>query len=84
MKKTPRVEQAIHRAELLAESLGDDFVGTEHLLLAMAQDPYGIASGVLDELGVREDVQRRLRATLDSDTYNPDRRPPGGTVKRHS
>jgi ATP-dependent Clp protease ATP-binding subunit ClpC len=74
MKRTPRVEQAVHRAELLAESLGDDFIGTEHLLLALAQDPNGIASQVLAELGVREELQKRLRAILESDTYNAEGR----------
>jgi hypothetical protein len=75
VKRTPRVEQAIHRAELLAESLGDNFVGTEHLLLALAQDRDGVASRVLAGLGVRGDVEKQLRAFLESDSYNPDGRP---------
>ena len=80
MKQTARVEQAISRAEIIAERMGDDFIGTEHLLLAIAKDDSGIAAGVLDELGVRANIQARLESILESDSYNREGRKPGGST----
>jgi ATP-dependent Clp protease ATP-binding subunit ClpC len=76
VRKTPRVEQAIARAERIADGYGDGFIGTEHLLLGLAEDPDGIASSVLEELGVREKVRQRLRAMLEHEEYNREGRSP--------
>jgi ATP-dependent Clp protease ATP-binding subunit ClpC len=69
-KQTPRVTQILHRAELVGDEWGHDFVGTEHLLLAITQDRDGIASRVLSDLGVSEEAARRVRAIIESDGYN--------------
>ncbi|HZD41178.1 MAG TPA: ATP-dependent chaperone ClpB [Terriglobales bacterium] len=51
---TPRLKKTIETAEAEAESLKDDYVSAEHLLLAMLQDG-GEAGKVLKELGVSRD-----------------------------
>jgi ATP-dependent Clp protease ATP-binding subunit ClpA len=51
---TPRSRHVRVRAGELAERAGHRHIGTEHLLLALADDPDGIAGQVLDRLGVRE------------------------------
>ena len=47
---TPRLKKVIESAETEAEALKDEYVSTEHLLLAMVQDS-GEAGKVLKELG---------------------------------
>jgi ATP-dependent Clp protease ATP-binding subunit ClpA len=50
-----------------ARRLGHHYLGSEHVLLALARDPQGPASAVLDRLGVRastiDDEIRRTPAT---------------------
>ena len=47
-----------------AESRDQGFIGTEHLLLAIAQDPRGVAGQILDQLGTRAEVIQRLTGIL--------------------
>ena len=51
---TPRLKKVIENAEAEAESLKDEYVSTEHLLLAMVQDS-GEAGKALKELGATRD-----------------------------
>ncbi len=51
---TPRLKKTIESAEAEAETLKDDYVSAEHLLLAMLQDS-GETGKVLKELGVSRD-----------------------------
>src|SRR5512145_16499 len=51
---TPRLKKTIESAETEAEALKDEYVSTEHLLLAMVQDG-GEAGKILKELGVSRD-----------------------------
>ena len=51
---TPRLKKIIEAAEAEAETLKDDYVSAEHLLLAMLQDS-GEAGKALKELGVSRD-----------------------------
>lgn len=51
---TPRSRRVLVGAGELAEQAGHRHIGTEHLLLALADDPDGIAGQILDRLGVRE------------------------------
>jgi ATP-dependent Clp protease ATP-binding subunit ClpB len=51
---TPRLKKVIESAESEAETLKDEFVSTEHLLLAMVQDS-GEAGKILKELGASRD-----------------------------
>jgi hypothetical protein len=63
---TPRVERAWARAEEEAARRGHPHVGTEHLLLALADDLEGAAGWLLLTLGVRDELSRELLALLDS------------------
>ena len=51
---TPRLKKIIENAESEAEALKDEYVSTEHLLLAMVQDS-GEAGKILKELGATRD-----------------------------
>src|ERR687895_189470 len=51
---TPRLKKIIENAEGEAEALKDEYVSTEHLLLAMVQDS-GDAGKILKELGATRD-----------------------------
>lgn len=63
---TPRARRVIVQAASEAEAQGQGFVGTEHLLLALARDSRGVGGQVLDQLGVREEVLVRLLALIGS------------------
>src|SRR5687768_5714634 len=51
---SPRLKKAIESAESEAESLKDEYVSTEHLLLAITQDS-GEAGKILKDLGASRD-----------------------------
>src|SRR6266540_4418297 len=51
---TPRLKKVIENAEAEAESLKDEYVSTEHLLLAIVQDS-GESGKILKELGASRD-----------------------------
>jgi len=48
---TRRARRVLDHAETLAHSLRHNYIGTEHLLLALFDEPEGIAAKVLIELG---------------------------------
>jgi ATP-dependent Clp protease ATP-binding subunit ClpA len=66
---TPRMVRAFARAHLIADEHGHSFVGTEHVLIALAEDDHGIARRVLDDLDVTAEVKNRCAAWMDSDDY---------------
>jgi ATP-dependent Clp protease ATP-binding subunit ClpC len=53
METTDRVKRTLAEAERVAAAWGHQYVGTEHLLLALARTG-GAAANVLRELGVTE------------------------------
>jgi ATP-dependent Clp protease ATP-binding subunit ClpA len=68
---TPRAQQILARADGESLGLGHDRVGTEHILLALAREPDGIAARILSEhhLGaeaVRDAVRRALEEAVES------------------
>lgn len=42
----------------MARRLGHDYIGTEHLLLALASEPEGVAARILTDLGVGQEGLR--------------------------
>jgi ATP-dependent Clp protease ATP-binding subunit ClpC len=70
LRPTPRVKRIIHAAEEEATSRGHDYLGTEHLLIALADDRDGIAGRILEELGVADQAITRVREILESPGYN--------------
>jgi ATP-dependent Clp protease ATP-binding subunit ClpA len=71
---TPRARRVLVDAAAEAEAQDQAFVGTEHLLLALARERRGVAAQVLDQLGVLEEVVQRLSAII---------RTQGGGEARH-
>src|SRR3989449_1756111 len=62
---SPRVKKAIELALDEADALGHRQLGTEHLLLGLVREGQGMASGVLESLGVSlEKVRHQVIATL--------------------
>ena len=49
---TTRAQRALTLAEHTAAERGDEFVGTEHLLLGLLAERTGPAAQILDHLGV--------------------------------
>jgi len=56
---SPRTKKVIELAIDEARNLGHGRVGTEHLLLGLAREGEGIASGILESLGITMDKVRR-------------------------
>ena len=64
---SPRTKRVLELAVDEARKLGHSHVGTEHLLLGLAREGEGIASGVLESLGISMQwVQHQVLATLGS------------------
>jgi ATP-dependent Clp protease ATP-binding subunit ClpC len=61
---TPRARRCLIRAGSTAERLDQLYIGTEHLLLALAEDADGVAGQVLERLGVRSAVNEELAAFI--------------------
>jgi ATP-dependent Clp protease ATP-binding subunit ClpC len=49
---TPRTQHMLRRAEQEAERMGDKYIGTEHLLLAIANEREGTSARILATFGV--------------------------------
>src|SRR3972149_328463 len=52
---TPRIAQLMSHAEAEAKRLKDEFISTEHLLIAMVGDDKGEASGILRNAGLTQE-----------------------------
>ncbi len=60
---TPRARQVLEQALREAMSLGHDYIGTEHLLLAVARERDGVVGTIVEsEHQLREEVMRALDA----------------------
>jgi len=58
---SPQLGQTLQAAEREAEALRDDYISTEHLLLALSEDTRGAAGRILRERGLtREAILRAL------------------------
>ena len=59
----PRAAQALERAKVEADRLKDDYIGTEHLLVAVVQEDKGDSAKVLAEFKVNlEEVYQALQS----------------------
>ena len=62
---TPRMEDILQLSLREALALGHDYIGTEHLLLGLARENYGVATRILDSFGadaekIRNETTRML------------------------
>lgn len=63
-KLNPRARHVIDVAGRFAEKNGDSYIGSEHLLLAIAQPNEGVAWSVLENLGFATPVREALEKFL--------------------
>ena len=62
---TNGAKRSLGLAQEEARNLGHNYIGTEHLLLGLIQEGGGIASGILEGLGVNlETIQREMLRSL--------------------
>jgi ATP-dependent Clp protease ATP-binding subunit ClpA len=72
---TPRLQHTMSHAAELALARGHEYLGTEHVILALIDDPNGIAGGVLHRLGYADAVRAEVTRIIESDGYKtPSRR----------
>ncbi len=65
---TPRATAAVEQAIKEAKGLSHNYVGTEHMLLAILHERDGVAAQVLRDLGVNlDDARRQVLIVLGSD-----------------
>ena len=67
---TERVKDTLRRAAELSRARGHGYLGTEHLILALIDDPDGIAGGVMERLGCARAVRDEVARIMDSDGYS--------------
>ncbi|SDK85621.1 Clp protease N-terminal domain-containing protein [Streptomyces indicus] len=63
--RTPRYEQVLAEAERIAAGLGHDYVGVEHIFLAVLRDPAAVPTqvlaGIVDPVDVDEALSEVMR-----------------------
>jgi len=65
---TPRAKKALEMSLREALRLGDNFIGSEHLLLGLLREGQGLAAEILHEQGVQLDDVRRAVSLIDRAT----------------
>lgn len=69
MQMTPRCKRVIDLAYDEARTLGNNYIGTEHLLLGLVREAEGLAGRILDKLGVElEKVRLAVRNLQDQES----------------
>jgi uncharacterized OB-fold protein len=64
---TPMADRVVECATLIAREMGDECVGTQHLLLALYREPDGVGTVVLKGMGVEEaDLKERIVAAMNA------------------
>lgn len=72
MQLTPRAKRVIDLAYDEARQLGNNYIGTEHLLLGLIREGEGLAGRVLAKLGVDlERTRREVRLVQDQEPNQP-------------
>jgi len=65
----PRMKRTMDNAARIAAARGHDWVGTEHVLLALLDDPAGIAGSAIRLLGYEPALREKVEGVLDSVGY---------------
>ena len=66
---TPRMRRTIQNAARIAEERGHDWLGTEHVLLALLDDPAGIAGSGIRLLGYEPALRQMVEGVFASAGY---------------
>jgi len=74
---TPQAKKALELSLRESMQLGDNYIGTEHLLLGLAREGHGVASQVLTAQNTGLMVLRREVSRLRSSDTEPEPMPPG-------
>ncbi len=61
---TPRTKKVIELAVKEAQRLGQNYIGTEHLLLGIISEGEGLAAGILENMGIN--LQELRAKTLEA------------------
>ncbi|MFF0488887.1 Clp protease N-terminal domain-containing protein [Nocardia sp. NPDC004068] len=70
-KPTPRYQQIIAAATAAANDMGHDYVGVEHLFLAIVRDPWAVPTQALRRVGAEGPaIEEVLLSIMRSDGYN--------------
>lgn len=78
VRLTPRMKRTLTHANELARARGHDYLGTEHMLLALLDDPRGIAGQVIHRLGYAAAIRDEVIRIIESDGYASSSKPPSG------
>lgn len=62
--QTPRIARVMELAKYEADRLKDEFIGTEHLLIAIAGEPKGESAGILKEFGIDQEKLYQALQTI--------------------
>src|SRR5439155_7736496 len=60
LPQTPRLKRAIELASAYAMGRGQDYTGTEHLLIGMMQEGENVAALVMKKMGIEPDEPREV------------------------
>nr|UBQ35456.1 Clp protease ATP binding subunit [Conticribra weissflogii] len=74
---TPRAKRVLEMSIHEAQDLGVNYVGTEHVLLSLLNEPDGIAMRILDKMGVNIPKLRQLVLTYIQEQQEDILSPPG-------
>jgi len=66
---TPRTKRVLEAARREAASRGHEYLGTEHLLLALLHDERGVAGRVLSAHTDRDELRAAVEQILGSEEY---------------
>jgi ATP-dependent Clp protease ATP-binding subunit ClpA len=72
------MKQTLTRAGRLARERGHAYLGTEHVILALLDDPAGIAGGVIHRLGYAAAIRDEVIRIIEIDGYASNAGPPSG------
>lgn len=72
-KLSPRVDRVVKLANQIAREYEQEYVGTEHVLLAIAREGSGVGARILhhcqlDEARIKDEVDKLIKASLE-DTW---------------
>jgi ATP-dependent Clp protease ATP-binding subunit ClpA len=67
---TPRTKHTLDEAARIARACGHGYIGTEHLMLALLEDPDGIGGGSAHQLGVAQSLRDEILRIIESDDYS--------------
>lgn len=69
LPRTPRLRAILDRAEAIQRERGENFVGVEHVMIAILEDPESVPTQVLATFVEPSDVRDAVRDLIDSPAY---------------